>query len=167
MTKPSPFPNRIATGLWLIPAALAFTCWTGLTGCKSVDIENAAADTSTAAASDSANLRVTNKIDIDPGTLSLILFPGKSVDIVNANRTKKLGEIPFGATKTLRVPAGTWKLAYENRAGALRAMVNEESATQDWVKAIFIKDMEYALILTTDGNDVVWQPSFTTDPALH
>ncbi len=153
----------------MLPAfGLALSAWTGLTACKPVDISQAATDSTstTVTAGDSATLRVTNNIDIDPGTITIALFPAASIDIVNANKTKDLGLVGFGKTQIFQVPAGNWKLAYADRAGALHPMINAIGATQDWVKSIIVKNGDYALVLKTDGNEVVWVPTFKTDPAL-
>jgi hypothetical protein len=42
--------------------------------------------------------------------------------------------------------------------------VNDGGA--EWLKAIFVKNTRYALILATDGNDNVWVPTFETDPEM-
>jgi hypothetical protein len=136
-------------------------CLAGLSGCKTVDIESSPIDTT--AKGDSATLKVTNHIEQDPGTITLVLFPGNSIDIINANRTKDLGTVGEGASKTFKVPAGSWKLAYAKEAGDLHAMIDESDGAQEWVKCIFAKNGSYTLELATDGNFTVWIPTFATE----
>ncbi|HKP97597.1 MAG TPA: hypothetical protein VJ385_17775 [Fibrobacteria bacterium] len=168
MPKPLPSPFSVshpfAAGF---PAAvLALSIWAGLSGCKPVDIDEPAKD-STSVTADSAILRVSNKINQDPDSITILLFSGNAVDIVNANVVKRLGGVPYGATnRRMTVPAGTWKLAYEDNSGVLIPMSDVNSAAQDWLKSIFVKDGDYSLILSSDGNRTVWNPTFRTDPAI-
>lgn len=143
----------------------AFQALGGLSGCESVNVGTEGADTTNVIA-DSAVIRVTNDISQDPDSLTMLLFPGNTVDWANANYTKRLGGVAEGATAAFKVPAGTWKLAYEKGAGDLVPMEDVESGTGEWLKSIFVKDKTYALILTTDLNETVWVPTFETDPPI-
>jgi hypothetical protein len=69
------------------------------------------------------------------------------------------------STGDFQVPAGTWKLAYENSAGVLSAM--RDLGSEEWVKAVFNKSGKYTLILANEGIDVRWNASFQTIPALN
>ena len=71
-----------------------------------------------------------------------------------------------GGTADMKVPAGTWKLAYEKGGGILVPMEDVNAGADEWLKAIFVKDGRYALILKTEVNKTVWVPSFETDPAI-
>ncbi|MDB5051492.1 MAG: hypothetical protein JWO30_4563 [Fibrobacteres bacterium] len=148
-----------------LAAALALCVCAGLSGCKTVEIDAPPVDT-THVTLDSATLRVTNKIDQDPDSITMILFPGNSVDISNANRVKTLGGVAHGATKVMKVPAGSWKLAYEDHAGVLVPMFDINDPAQDWLKSIFVKNGDYSLILTSDASFTKWDPTFATDPPI-
>ena len=59
---------------------------------------------------------MTNHIKQDPDSITILLFAGNAVDIVNANPVKRLKKIAFDSTLDMKVPVGTWKLAYEDHA---------------------------------------------------
>jgi hypothetical protein len=70
----------------------------------------------------------------------------------------------MGRTRNFTVPAGIWKIAFANQAGELTAM--RSLASDDWVKSAFAKDGDYSLILTSEGQDIRWDPTFATNPSL-
>lgn len=135
----------------------------GLTGCKPVEIDDPPADT-TETVSGTAKLRITNTLSEDPDSLVFFLFPGNSIDFSNANKAQKVGGVGENGTGVFDVPAGNWKLAFENSAGSLTAM--RDLDTGDWVKSILPKDGDFSLILTNEGSDIKWNPSFATDPDM-
>jgi hypothetical protein len=135
----------------------------GLTGCKSIDPGTNNTDTTDVAA-DSAVIRVTNAISQDPDSLTLLLFSPNAIDWTNTNPIKRLGGVAEGGTADIKVPAGTWKLAYEKGGGILVPMEDVYAGAGEWLKAIFVKNGKYALILKTDVNVTVWVPSFETSP---
>lgn len=150
-------------------AATAFTalCFVAgpatLSGCKKVDISESTDTTKTDTGT--ATLRISNRIAQDPDSLIFYRFAANAVDFVNASNGIKIGGVGVNKTAAFKLPAGTYKLAYANRAGTLTPMEDQNSVGQEWVKAIFAKDGDYSLILTTDGNRTVWVPTFKTDPA--
>ena len=143
-------------------SAFAFAVLSGLSACKTVDLGTTPNPDSTATGT--ATLRITNRIDVDPDSLTFFLFPGTSTDFTTAANARLIGGVGIGATGVFTVPAGTWKLAYENGAKVLTAM--RAVQTDEWVKAILEKNGDYSLILTSDNQNTVWDPSFTTDPPL-
>lgn len=144
-------------------AALAFAVVGGLSACKTVDVSGTGPNTDSTSAG-TATLRITNNIDVDPDSLSFFLFPGTATDFTTAANARLIGGVGTGATGIFTVPAGTWKLAYENGAHVLTAM--RAVQTDEWVKSIFAKNGDYSLILTSDNQNTVWDASFTTDPPL-
>lgn len=153
------------TALPILSIALALCAWAGLAGCKTVEIDAPPKD-STLTTADSATLRVTNKIEQDPDSITLLLFSGTTVDIANAAPIKTLNGVAYKATSVMRVPAGTWKLGYRNHAGVLFDMTDANAAAQEWLKAIFVKNADYSLIIASDGNRTTWDPTFITDPVI-
>jgi hypothetical protein len=146
-----------------LSAAVAFAALGGLSACKTVDLSNPAQDTTSAAAG-TATLRITNNVSVDPDSLLFYLFPGTSSDFANAANARLIGGVGVGGTGVFTVPAGTWKLAFANQAHVMTAMRAVE--TDEWVKAILGKNGDYSLILTSDNQEVRWDPTFPTDPAL-
>lgn len=155
---------RPASGLFPATVGLAACAWLGLSACKPVEIADPGTDSTVAV--DSATVTIFNHIEQDPQAIVFYLFNGNAFDIVNANKVKRLGEIEEGQAKAVKVPVGTWKLAYETEAGVLIALESYDAEEVVWVKAVFEKDRDYALILATDGNRTVWSPTFATIPEL-
>ena len=135
----------------------------GLCGCKTVDLGSAPSD-STDTARGTAVLRITNKIEQDPDSLVFFQFPGNATDFSNAAGARRIGGVDTGATMAFTVPAGTWKLAYANRAGVVTPM--RDLGSDDWLKALLAKGGDYSLILASDGQDIKWVPTFKTDPPM-
>jgi hypothetical protein len=144
---------------------MALTGTGGLSGCKAVDLTTPT-DTSSQVAADSATISVTNNIAIDPDSLILLLYSQNAFDVTNGALVKTLGGIGVGKTLEVKVPAGPWKLAYRNLAGNITPMTDVNDGAAQWLKAIFVKNMRYSLILATDGRDNVWIPTFETDPEM-
>jgi hypothetical protein len=145
------------TGLCLV-STLA-----GISGCKPLEADAVPADTT--AMSGTASLRITNNISDDPDSLVFFLFPGTATNFINAANARKVGGVDENATSEYTVPAGTWKLAYENSAGVLTAM--RDLSSDEWVKSVFKKDGAYSLILANEGKDIKWNPSFQTIPDIN
>lgn len=135
----------------------------GLSGCKTVDLGPSPSDSANASAG-TAVLRISNKLDQDPDSLVFYMFPGNATDFSNAAGARKVGGVDTGATGVFTVPAGTWKLAYSNRAGVVTPM--RDVGSDDWLKAILAKGGDYSLILSTEGQDTKWVPTFETDPPM-
>lgn len=150
---------------WAAFAALwlAFSL-SGVSGCKTVEIDPAGTDSVDTTVTGSAIVRITNNVSEDPDSLTFFLFPGNATDFSNANKARRVGGVNTDGTGVFQVPAGTWKLAYENSAGALTAMRDLDSG--DWVKSTLAKGGDFSLILTSEGKDVKWNPSFPTDPDI-
>jgi hypothetical protein len=151
--------------LAIVTAAAGIGGLTGLSGCKAVDLTTPT-DTTAQTTGDSARINVTNNITIDPDSLILLLYSGNAVDVTNGALIKVLGGVGVGRTLVVKVPAGTWKLAYRDLAGNITPMTDVNDGGAEWLKAIFVKNTQYALILATDGNDNVWVPTFETDPEM-
>ena len=149
----------------VVSALAAIQSLGGLTSCKSIDPGVTGSDTSKVTA-DSAVIRVTNDISQDPDSLTLLLFSPNAVDWNNTNAIKRLGGVAEGGTADIKVPAGTWKLAYEKGGGILVPMEDIYAGAGEWLKSIFVKNGKYALILKTDVNETVWVPSFETLPPI-
>lgn len=152
-------PSRVTLSALSGLAALA---WVGLSGCKPVEISDP--DKDTVIVTDSASITIFNNIEQDPQAIVFYLFNGNAFDIVNANKVKRLGKIESGQSASVKVPVGTWKLAYETEAGVLLPLEAYDAEDVVWVKSVFEKDFNYALILTTDGNRTVWGATFATIP---
>lgn len=144
-------------------AIAAFAILSGLSACKTVDLSGTG-PTLDSTLTGTATLRITNNLDVDPDSLSFFLFPGTATDFTTAADARLIGGVGIGATGVFTVPAGTWKLAYENGAHVLTAMRAEQ--TDEWVKSILAKNGDYSLILTSDNQNTIWDASFTTDPPL-
>lgn len=138
----------------------------GLAGCKSVDLGTTPGTDTTVVTADSAVIRVSNHLEQDPDSLTLLLYAPDAVDWTNTGYIKRLGGVPEGGTVDIKVPAGTWKLAYAKSGGILVPMQDVNAGAQEWLKAIFVKNGKYALILKTDVNETLWVPSFETDPEI-
>lgn len=136
----------------------------GLSGCKAVDLSSPPDTTSHTA--DSAQISVTNDISSDPDSLILLLYSENAVDVSNGSLIKALGGIGVGRTLDVKVPVGKWKLAYRNLTGIITPMTDKNSGGAEWLKAIFVKNARYSLILKTDGAENVWVPTFKTDPEM-
>ena len=134
-----------------------------LSGCKAVDIGTTPTDTGTITY-DSAQISVSNLIDQDAGTITFLLFPPNTVEITNAPNVTVLGTVTSGSTRRFRVPVGKWKLAFEDRGGNRVAMEDVNAATGEWVKSVFVKNGDYALILKTEVNETQWIPNYSTEP---
>lgn len=163
---PSATRSLLSLGAMIASAILtALAASGGLSACKAVDL-TAPADTTHQTTADSATLSVTNNITIDADSLILLLYAKNAVDVANGALIKVLGGIGVGRTLDVKVPAGTWKLAYRDPAGNITPMTDLNDPGAEWLKAIFAKNTRYALILATDGNDNVWIPTFVTDPDM-
>lgn len=158
------FPAVLRTFFRLAPPALglAACAWLGLSGCKPVEINEPGKDSTVAV--DSATVTIFNNIEQDPQSIVFYLFHGNAFDIVNANKVKRLGGIAYGESESVKVPVGTWKLAYETEAGVLVALESYDAEEVVWVKSVFARNGSYALILSTDGNRTVWTATFPTIP---
>lgn len=145
-------------------AAAVFSVSGGVSACKTVDLSDADSTATPADSAGTATLRITNKIDVDPDSLTFFLFPGNSTDFTTAANARRIGGVGTGATGVFTVPSGTWKVAYENGAHVLTAM--RAVQTDEWVKSILAKNGDYSLIVSSDNQNTVWDPTFTTDPSL-
>lgn len=145
-------------------AVLAMLLCGGLSACKTVDLSDANVNPTPTDSTGTATLRITNKIDVDPDSLVFLLFPGNSTDFTTAANPRIIGGVGIGATGVFTVPAGTWKLAYENGAHVITAMRTVSS--DEWVKSMLEKGGDYSLILTSDTQNIYWNPTFKTDPPL-
>jgi len=143
--------------------AAVFSVSGGLSACKTVDLSDVATTPPTDSTG-TATLRITNKIDVDADSLTFYLYPGNSTDFTTAANARLIGGVGTGATGVFTVPSGSWKMAYENGAHVLTAM--RAVQTDEWVKSIFEKKGDYSLIVTSDNQNTVWDPTFTTDPSL-
>lgn len=137
---------------------------TSMTACEPVEIGDPGKDSTSDTTTGTSVLRITNNVTEDPDSLTFFLFQGNSTDFTNANKARRVGGVAVGGTGRFTVPAGTWKLAYENSARVLTAMRDLDS--EEWVKAIFDKGGDYSLILTSEIKNTKWVPSFTTDPVM-
>lgn len=159
---------RIRIRPLLAAATLAGLCLAlgaaSLSGCKQVDISEPTDSTRTDTGT--ATLRISNNIAQDPDSLIFFRFAANAVDYTNASNALKIGGVGVNKTVVFTVPAGTWKLAYADRAGVLAPMKDENSGGQEWLKSVLKKDGDYSLILSSDGNRTVWDPTFTTIPAI-
>ena len=142
---------------------LAFSL-TGMSACTPVEIDAVAKDSVDTAKTGTSVLRITNNITEDPDSLVFFLFAGNATDFSNANKAYRIGGVGVNGTGRFNVPAGTWKLAYENSSKALTAMRDLDS--EEWVKALFKKGEDYSLILTSEIKNTKWVPTFTTDPVM-
>lgn len=156
------FDKSLSIGTSL--AALSLMVWAGLSGCKTVDIEAPLKDSTST--TDSATIRISNRIELDPDSLTFFLFRADAVDFTNATNARRLGGVDTGSTGIFRVPVGSWKLAYKDKAQMLTPMRDENSGGLEWLRSIFVKNGDYSLIISTDGNRNVWLPTFKTDPAM-
>ncbi len=113
-----------------------------------------------------ATLHLSNRIEQEPGPVTCYLFPKGSIDFANAVGGILVGKVEAGASKTFKVEAGSWKLAYRDGAGTLFPMIDEASGNQEWLRSDFTKGGDYSVILISDGNRTVWVPDYTTVPPL-
>jgi hypothetical protein len=155
---------------WPLGLVLAFVFvsmnWTVvfLSGCTPADISDAKPVDSVSTGT--ASLSITNQIIQDPSTLTFYLYPGTSVDWVNAANAKKIDSVQADSTRVFRVPEGSWKIVYFNRSKAIYPMIDANSGSQEWLRSDFKKNGNYSLILKTDGNRTLWVPSYVTVPAM-
>lgn len=156
------FNRSLSIGTSLV--ALSFIGWAGLSGCKTVDIDAPLKDSTSF--TDSATIRISNRIKLNPDSLTFFLFRADAVDFTNATSAKRLGGVDTGSTGVFRVPVSSWKLAYEDKAKVLTPMRDENSGGLEWLRSIFEKNGDYSLIISTDGNRNVWQPTFKTEPPI-
>jgi hypothetical protein len=136
----------------------------GLTACKTVDLSDDTVRDTLPKDTATAVLRITNNISLFSDSLDFLLFPGNASDFTNSAGGRKIGGVGVGRTRAFTVPAGIWKLGFTNQAGELTAM--RSLASDDWVKSEFSKDGDYSLILSSEGQDIRWDPTFPTDPSL-
>jgi hypothetical protein len=153
---------------FLIAACIVPTLLAGafLTSCEPVDISGPAPIDTTDTAAGFATLRVSNRLDVDPTTVTILLFSGNAVDFSNAANAKKLGSVAPDSTVSFRAPAGAWKLAYTDPAGTLTPMEDVASGGSEWLKSVFKKNGDYSIILNSDTRGTVWVPNYTTIPAI-
>lgn len=137
----------------------------GLTACKTVDLgddtvpDTAGQDSSAA----TATLRITNSIRLFSDSLDFRLYPA-SANASTASSGRLIGGVAVGKTGVFKVPAGTWKLAFSDQAHVFTEMRSLD--TDDWVKSFLAKDGDYSLILSSDGQDIRWDPTFPTEPSM-
>jgi hypothetical protein len=146
-----------------LACALVLSLAGGLTACKTVDLGDDAAQDSVAEDTATAILRITNNIRLFSDSLDFYLFSA-TTEFSTAAGGRLIGGVGIGKTGVFKVPAGTWKLAFVDQAKVMTAMRSLD--TDDWVKSILAKDADYSLILSSDGQDIRWDPTFPTDPSL-
>lgn len=157
-----PYASRFAFAA--LAGGLCLSLSGGLSACKTVDLSDDTVQDTASKDTGTAVLRITNKLSLFPDSLDFYLYPGTAVDFTNAVGGRKIGGVGVGKTGTFKVPAGTWKLAFTDQANQATAM--RSLSSDEWVKAGLAKDGDYSLILTSDGQDVRWDATFTTDPPL-
>jgi hypothetical protein len=136
----------------------------GLTACKTVDLSDDTVRDTVSKDTGTAVLRITNNISLFSDSLDFYLYPGTAFDFTNAVGGRKIGGVGVGRTRAFTVPAGIWKLAFTDQAGQITAM--RSLSSDDWVKSMLSKDGDYSLILSSEGQDIRWDPTFPTDPSL-
>ncbi|GEM_PF-2323197 len=158
-------PLGVSLFLAMVFALSGLTALGGLTGCKAVDLTPPPSDT-THQTHDSAVISITNQITLDKDSLVFYYYDKAAVEVTNSVYEGKLGGVGVNGTITVKVPVGTWKLAYANSTGVLFPMQDVNDPGLQWLKGIFAKGGKYSLILKTDGNDNIWVPTFVTDPPI-
>jgi hypothetical protein len=161
-----PCKSRAIQTLALSLAVLGLATGLALVACKPPEINDSTGPVDTTTTTGTATLQLSNRIAQDPGTISFFLFPKNSVDFTNAAGAKLIGSVEAGATKAIQIPAGSWKLAYEDKARVLFPMRDESSGGLEWLRSDFKKDGNYSVILSSDGNRTIWVPSYTTVPPM-
>jgi hypothetical protein len=159
-----PFPRFLFSGF----SAFGLACGLFLSACEMGGFSEDGAkpvDTTTTPAG-YASLRISNKVSVDPSTLTFYLYSSTAVDYSNAVNAKKIGEVKSDSTKSFQVPVGKWKIASQNKAGVLEPMEDEASGGGEWLQSVFAKDQVYTLILGSNAGRMVWTPSYTTIPAM-
>jgi hypothetical protein len=156
------YANRLL--LSSFACALCLTVAGGLSACKTVDVGDDTVQDTLPKDTAKATLRITNSIRLFQDSLDFFLFPA-TADFSTASGGRAIGGVGVGKTGVFKVPAGIWKIAFSDQAGVMTAMRSLD--TDDWVKSSFAKDGDYSLILTSDGQDIRWNPTFPTDPSLN
>jgi hypothetical protein len=149
--------------LFALACAFGLSFAAALTACKTVDLGDDTHTDTTSTDTATATLRITNGISLFPDSLDFFLFP-PTADFSNAAGGRSVGGVGVGKTGVFKVPAGTWKLAFSDQARAMTAMRSLD--TDEWVKSFLSKGGDYSLILSSDGQEVRWDPTFPTDPSL-
>jgi hypothetical protein len=141
------YANRLL--LSSFACALCLTVAGGLSACKTVDVGDDTVQDTLPKDTAKATLRITNSIRLFQDSLDFFLFPA-TADFSTASGGRAIGGVGVGKTGVFKVPA------------AMRSL-----DTDDWVKSSFAKDGDYSLILSSDGQDIRWNPTFPTDPSLN
>lgn len=115
--------------------------------------------TDTTAARDSAWMSITNQRETDPQTLTFHLFRANAQTAQTGSRVFTLGRVPADSARQFRVPAGNFKLAYEEGTRNYVEMSLYRHRTipeSEWPVFTVKKDSFYFLFLKTDGNEDDW-----------
>jgi hypothetical protein len=163
--RPNTRLSKSRFALAALAGGLCLSLAGGLTACKTVDLSDDTPQDTVSQDTGTAVLRITNRISLFSDSLVFYLYPGTAFDFTNAVGGRKIGGVGVGKTRAFTVPAGVWKLAFTDQAGQSTAM--RSLASDDWVKSEFAKDGDYSLILTSEGQDIRWDPTFPTDPSLN
>jgi hypothetical protein len=134
--------------------------WLGLTGCTPNDLGT------TPPTNDStgyASLKVTNYKEQDPGPLTFRLFDSNAVDAQSAVKVRELGVVPESATVTFNVPAGRYKLAFDDNS-RVWPMTDKDSTELTWPKATFVKGATYHILIHSEDTRTIWEYDIPIDP---
>lgn len=104
-----------------------------------------------------ANISITNNKETFPQTLIFMLWSKGALESKQVEPKHILGKVPHGQTADFKVPAGEWKIGYQDQVGQRFEMPTSKENEAVWPVLRFTAKKSYALILTTDeGNWTSW-----------
>lgn len=154
--------TRAASALLFLGLALALPPGM-LAGCETVQLGDPPKDT-TGTESGTATIAFTNRRETDAGVLTFILYAARTELLASPVPQQILGKVGVLQTVTFSVPAGKWKLGYEDNEGLFHNMPVDayEGSSQDWPVVVLSKDKSYQIVLETDqGGHTVWRNDLT------
>lgn len=147
---------RIKAGLGITAAFFL-----ALGGCEPVEFgSDPTPNDTTSTATGEASVVFMNQRQEFPGPINFLVYRPTAQDIDNVAPFKEFEPVAFGASDTVKLAAGRWKVAYRMDNGDLRAMPPSQGELEDaaWPVVVLAKGKVYlVLIETDDGNNTVWR----------
>ena len=134
--------------------------WLGLSGCTPIDLVTGDGKTDSTGY---ATLQVTNNKEQDPGPLGFRLCDSNAIDAQSAVKVMYLGVVAESATVSLKVPAGCYKLAFDDNA-RVWPMTDKDSTELTWPKLTFVKGATYHVLIHSEDTRTIWEYDIPVTP---
>ena len=127
-------------------------------GCKTVEFGSGNPDV-TPSDTGTAEILFANRLDKDGGAVAFLLFGATAENVDAAIPVSTLATVAVNQTATAKVPAGRWKIGYEEESKDRHSMPADSiGGSPDWPVVVIAKGGSYGLALETDeGGVTIWR----------